>query len=341
MPLLGLRHTAVLTMIAALLPAVLAGGCAGLPNSRDVVGERVEIRMLTYDDLDEYHEPLPRLGSDDFLRAFGDGGPARFQEQWLAIRNSDWILGEGRSPVAAALLPALAVPVINLLIDTAVAELDAQAKSYEAQYRATRAFDGFWLSAKGEQWVPAYVGFEIIRYSERFPAETAQDAENRGGASRMIVLFARSQSDPRLFLLHPFFYANRSAKAKVDRDGASIAVTADVTIDAVWIARGQALHEAQVAAATFRFGGYPMTVGADGLRLQTDPATQAAGWFGGVPVSTDGQGEPTGKGVFRITAQVTERDESKARERIERVSEFVSSRRDQIVEQINEAIPES
>ena len=338
-------HTIKALLTLAILGgvALLCGGCAAVKHSQDVRGEHVDIRMLTVTDLDNYHDVERKdLESDDFLLAFGEEQPKAFEDAWRELRDSVWIkTGPDRSPVLLPLLPALAAGIANLLVDQIVTELDAEASRYEGQYGASRAFDGFWQGVEADAWTPEYVGFEIIRYTERFPPGTKQDDPRRGGASRMIVLFARSQSDPRLFLLHPFFYANRSAKAKVDLDGVTIAVTTSIKFDSVWVDRGAAINEAEIASATFQFGGYPMRVDRRGIVLMTKPKEQAVGWFVGVPVSTNANGDPVSEGVFRITALVTERDESRARERIERSSKFVSSRRDRIVEQINEVLPKS
>lgn len=54
MAVLCSRRVTTLALNVLVLALALMGGSSGLSNSQDIVGERVEIRMLTYADLNEY-----------------------------------------------------------------------------------------------------------------------------------------------------------------------------------------------------------------------------------------------------------------------------------------------
>jgi len=179
-----------------------------------------------------------------------------------------------------------------------------------------------------ERWQPRYVGVEIVRSTKQFPAES-------GGASRAILLFLPSKSDDRLFLVYPFFYGNRSAKASLGGSSQSLSATIALELAATWVGKDDRAVQATVAQAVFEVGGYDMT--GPKARFWGDPAIESVGWFAAGPVGVS-RAESDTAGVFRVSCSVTERDESDSRQWIERASKFIGEQRTLVVERAQEVI---
>lgn len=332
--------------------AVGFGGCAGLPGSYDANEERVSIRMLTVDDVQSYGGAAAQEGEkkrlvDSRVRLMQskkyDGKTVGqvFNEQLRDLKTADGgayraTLEEGPGPrIAFAAIGAAVLPVLaGFAVDAVQHALDAEAERYEAQYGGSIVQDGFWTEGSLEltgdpkrkkyKGTPRYVGFEVVRSTK--PREGYD-----GDAARFVYLLLPSSGDPNLFLIHPFFSHIEHSKAKLAAGKGSASVVSDITIGSVWVdASGRTVNDT-VALAKFERGGVkPGEWTLDDFQI--DPRTQAAGWFAGVPLSRDADGKPMGTGVFRLTVNVTERDETKAKATIERVSRFIGDNKSKIVE---------
>ena len=328
--------------------AILAGCARG-----DRVGERVELRMLNIDALDNYANKgesakfLDSLSPFEFPadfefegKALNDGkdAKAQFEKQVELLREKEWLPKDqpNTSTETAAgtlLLPVVAPLLVGAAIDFIVTTLDETAESFEAQWGTSRMVDGWWNAVKVEntelkpvyKWSPKFVGVEIVRSTSKFPASS-------GGASRLVLLFLPSKSDKRLFVVYPLFYGNRSPKASVGTGGQSLAATISMSVNATWVGNDRAV-QAEVAQAVFDVTGYSTsTPGAAFWRM---PDRDSVGWFAAGPAAA-----PTPRisdsaaGVFRIAVAVTEKDEGESRQWIERASKYVTDNREKVIEAV-------
>lgn len=329
-----------MTRVVALVTVSLAllMGCAGLPGSEDAMKEQVEIRMLTLIELNNYDPGTP--GG----RTAGPAEREVFSKRFAQLQETEaWQrYGFGSDPDSARIAPvalaAAAVPVLaGFAVDLIQSRLDAEALKYEAQYGSSVVQSGYWEKVErrtegGLKGAPKYVGFEILR-------KTEPNADYDGIAARFVYLFIPAD-DTRLFLIHPFYSRVEHTKAKLSRGGGSATVVSDIAISSVWIdSTGRTVTDT-VAVAKFERGG---VVPHEPGQFKLDPETQSAGWFAGVPVSRrkndQGNEEAVGTGVFRLTVSVTERDETKVRANIERISRFVGNNKERVVEYVSEQTP--
>jgi len=151
--------------------AILAGCARG-----DRVGERVELRMLNIDALDNYANKgesakfLDSLTPFEFPEGFTNDGKhakAQFEKQVELLRGKQWLPNDkpNTSTETAAdtlLLPVVAPLLVGAAIDFVVTTLDETADSFEAQWGTSRMVDGWWWNGvenkeakpKGENTVP-------------------------------------------------------------------------------------------------------------------------------------------------------------------------------------------
>lgn len=316
--------------VLAVLPLPLAalGGCAGLPGSFDSSKESVSIRMLTFDDLQNYQvrEPAPQ----------GKGKPREADVKPLFAQKLDMLRATpgGRNfpakPDDRAFAPliALAPVVAGAAIDLISQGLEQEATRYEAQFGGSTVQSGFWKTPPdGTSGVPNYWGFEVTRRTE-------PNGDYDGVAATFVYLFIPSpDAGEPLFLIHPFFSRVVHTKAKLAPGAGSATVISDMSMSSVWVDKSRHAVSDTVAVARFERGG---VVPGEPGEFNIDPSTQAAGWFVGVPVSVDKNGQPTGRGVFRLTVNVTERDETKAKANIERVGRFLNDNKDKAVQVVTD-----
>ncbi len=158
--------------------------------------------------------------------------------------------------------------------------------------------------------------------------------------------FQRS-TDGSVFLIVPASIEFKSAKAKVLKlsycplhawswfadVGNDVEVDVHIAMDAIWIDEKQKPHVQAI-------GAFDLTK----LRFNlNNPETwhgsdrQARGWFPSVPRSHIAGGkEPSGTGTFWLEVQVTERDPSSGKNRLEKAATLVRDSRDDLVQAVRD-----
>jgi hypothetical protein len=135
-----------------------------------------------------------------------------------------------------------------------VGEADAKAPTKEApQQGATEASkEALVLKPEDFEISAAYTGFRVKRMTKDFPT-AAQPAMEFECSFRL-------SDNGRLFLIQPKRFITRQAKAKVVNSGGLINSKIDIGIDAMWIGKGQELHQSRIATCSFEVKGYDLAV---------------------------------------------------------------------------------
>lgn len=328
-----------------MLVAIVAGlsGCGNRsltdewfkhPNSYDYRGQRVELRMLT----------------DEDLIAYASNTNPDLKEIWEKRLREDFGIDPELEAAPVILLPIIVEHAISFVRRS----LEREATLYEAQFGATMHESGFWKEFRRDSaddpWkgVPRWWGFEIVRH-------TSRDTEDRRPAFRLVcgvipatmyrrhgtntdndaatLLHRSGVSDERLFVIKPLWLEVNRSRAKVARTGQSIDVTVNIQASSIWIDAGQSVRNDVIAEAAFAFSGVDL----EDRRVYINELTNhIAGWFAGVPISFDaGTNVPKGDGTFRLSVFVTENDPSKAREVIERAAIYLEKNQGAITKVIS------
>lgn len=195
-----------------------------------------------------------------------------------------------------------------------------------------------------------YYGFEIVR-----------EVEGNPNAFRLVCGIVPS-SDQQLFRIAPLYFKTEKAKAKVlsnewwtwlalwswpgkliQRPGDEIDTIIDISIDGYWKDKDQEIKFQKLAAISFKFTGYniadakPLRAG-DGSMKQ-----KSSGFLASVPISIGPDGKPIGDpnndplpylGAFSLKVNITEKDKSNAKERLEEAAQFVSEQKPKIIERV-------
>lgn len=222
----------------------------------------------------------------------------------------------------AAITAILVAPLIGYAIDFIKAELDDEAKRYERQFDAVIYDDGFWIAEEDYKWG----AFELTRTTK-----STRGTDTRP-AFRFVCAIVPSVHDPNVFLLKPLFFQVTSAKAKVASSKSTISVKVNVVIDAMWWdPKSELLKTGKIALTTWKIGGYDIAKQKPKFFSEKGTQPHTAGWFGAVPLTHP---DATSGGAFKLTVIVTERDESKAANYIERASKMLGENKDRIVNQL-------
>ncbi len=241
----------------------------------------------------------------------------------------------------------LAAELVGLAVDAIKTELEKEAKRHVQQYTRTLYADGYWQDAG----VPRYLGFELIRTTDAFPAENP--------ASRLVCLFNHSQYDRRLVLLRPVYFKLNSAAAKVSpsgRKGRRLTVEFNAVMNTAIINKDGVLTPRQLADVNLKIPGYSLedskaltanfstTTDADGVETSTwtgELAGWIAGYFLAPPIQFGGGASGwftlNQGGLIKLEVAVTETDDSRARTNILEFAEFVGSQKERLQAAAREA----
>ena len=221
--------------------------------------------------------------------------------------------------------PAAFAPfLVGVAVDVVKAHLEKVASEYEAQFQGTAYAEKFWRDDSGNL---EYSGFKVRRYTDRYPKAGGRPA------FEFEAKFVPSTNDGRFILVQPVSVQTRSARARVHR-GAKGSFETQITmqVDASWFDDKDKPQSGTLMSANWKLSGQ---------KLSETPTTLAnneqnrIGWFV-MPTSKDAVGVPGKPGgtPFKITVMVTEKDESKAKETIERIATFVGDQKDKIVDSV-------
>ncbi len=360
----ALRRPVVVLASVLMIVCTVIPGCGARPitgpmfkndRSYDYEGQKVELNMLTYDDVRDY--------AKTHTEALVDKG-AMTQEQaqdikteWTNRLNADFPQLTWDTELA---FPILAPIAIGYAIDLAKAELEKEASLYEAQYGASIHETGFWKSFRpinrmvrneqgrdeekivGYEGEPRWLGFEIVRRTAGDENDDNRPASRIAFAMISARYYKRHNdgppkqgriavmSDERLFVIKPLWLEVNRTRAKVAQFEKSVDLATNIRMNAIWIDPAQGVHRDSIADAKFELSGVDLsdrTITINGLK------NKIAGWFAGVPVSFDAETKiPKGDGTFELAVTVTETDPSKVREIIERAAKYLGGNKDKIVQ---------
>jgi hypothetical protein len=376
------RITLILVMGSLLAGCAAERAALGPKHGRslDKAGERVELRLLTFDQLmtysvhagwrtpkDEQRDELrwefareddpesrstyalrvligptdERDGTKSVLSAIQSADP-RAEEFEKRLRE---VFPQGKGQESAALLAALAPIAIDWLFDTVKSVVKEQSELYESQYSAVAYAGGFWQeSILGESGdTPRYAGFELIRWTNQQPESGGEPA------MRLVVAFIPSADDNRFFLLEPLFLQVQAARAKVARSKGKLSLRVNGTLEGSWVTEKFEHRKENVATIDWLVDNISLadTSPKYFFRSKQRPdLPYVAGWFLSPPLSyrSDGQGNPQRLAAgtpVRLAVVVTEHDKSGAKERLEQIPGVLDSVRPRVDEAVKSIVEEN
>ncbi len=153
------RLVVVLMLIFAALGAV---GCNVLlpahPHSMKIEGERVDIGMLTYSDMQTEYAVV-------YSNAFGHTP----EDIHTNLEKSACLGPKPSTTVVPVFVAPLVAASVGAIVDWTTNQLAQESDRYVAQFGYQAALDGFWSrsqSCKTNLWVPNYYGLSITRTVE-------------------------------------------------------------------------------------------------------------------------------------------------------------------------------
>lgn len=317
----------------ALMCVAFLSGCKTMGGA--VAGEKVEIVLLTPDDLDSYPSGKTEgLGTSESFFAFlndvykdKDGNPqSRYKNNWSMIKKP-WAEQQPRAELRSAGLVPLVGFLAGAAIDFVSTSLKEEANRHESQFGKSTVYEGYWRNFgqanDTADWRPQYAGVAVERWLPK-PDSKSMPKEMELVSSSIVLLIP--SSDHRLAIMQPFFYGTTRSRALVASEPGTMATDLELTIDDAWLDKTSKFASERVGTLQATWTGYSM-LKPEGV-YRTDWTSQGAGWFGGVRRSQNEKGEEVGGGTFRVAARVTERDESHAKEVIEKGAKYISDNRD-------------
>lgn len=258
--------------IGLVVVTLCIAGCGSMPpsygpgkNHYRLTGERVEIRLITYDQWERTYSAFlaEKAGVNKI-----DLPPRPEAGAWLPVGpgSSDRAVGEAE-------VSALLATIAGAAIDAVKAAIEAEAKTHEQQYRQSVSADDFWEGGR-----PRYAAFEVVRFVDSATKGQKEGQKTQGQkdvAARQVFALVYSQYDPRIIHVRPIFVSVPLAKAKVSRSAGAqrLAVRSDIVVDSSWVNTGKdglELKSTSLGAGPIRVGGYGLS--------ESDPAVWHATW---------------------------------------------------------------
>jgi hypothetical protein len=295
-------------------------GCAGHPNSEIRAKEEVSLRLLSHADItippggmgadtaDQYSRMVESLITDIHRRRNGVPEPSTS----AAARTA-----------ADSVLPVIIPALAGFIVDGISSSLARSADSYESSFQATAHRDDFWADRTLRE--QRYLGFELRRHA----GESGSDP----------VFLLRAAFVPSRcgtgFLIRPICLKMTAARARVDRGEATVDVTLETAMDALWVDKKQIAHEVRLATSKHILP--PVNLddsAANPWKVYKEELF--TGWFPAVPVSEEyAVDKRIGLGMFRLVVNVMEKDTSEAADRLRSLSDVIKKNRDGIVDTIS------
>jgi hypothetical protein len=363
-----------------LLISVFLSGCSFFlpkhPNSLARDGERIEVNMLTKQDICNHYKDAYKsaFSKDDIYMGVLCNPPKKEDEK-----------DQYFEPIT---ISAAATVAVGMAIDAVSSELQREASDYEAQFKRTEAFDSFWIKTNPKQSkltttvestecaTPPYQEndkkikqtksckdinikststTEELKYDyQYFGVEVIRKIKGESEPVFRFALGLSPSSDKKMFQMKPMFFQTTKSKAKVLSDepwtwlpptvfgkmfrdsGHSIDTDINFQIDAYWHGLDQLQHTSTLAASTFTISDYDIEKG--------EPITEisgGSGWLLSVPVSYDSSGKPAGDlqnaGTFSVQVLVTEKDHSNAKQYLEQGAQYLKDNKSDIVNKVGYA----
>lgn len=318
-----------------LLISVFLSGCSFFlpkhPNSLAKDGERIEIVMLTKEDVcSKYKDAYSSVFSHDDIYMKMLCNPPKAEDA-----NKKELLFE---PITIA---AAATVAVGMAIDAASSELQREASDYEAQFKRTKAFDGFWVKTNPKQnkitttmestectsspypekdknakplksckdsHIKKISTTEELKYDyQYFGIEVTRKVKGESEPVFKFALGLSPSSDNEMFQMKPMFFQTTKSKAKVLSDkpwtwlppivfgkifrDSGHSIDTDINFQIDAYWRGQDQLQHTSTLAASTF-----TISDYDIETGT-PITDisgGSGWLLSVPVSYDSSGKPAG-----------------------------------------------
>lgn len=255
----------------------------------------------------------------------------------------------GFSDKTPAIAAALASAAVGIAVDQVAKELEREAKQYEAQFTAERLVTDFWSEAsQNADWKPKYCGVRLVR-----------ERVDRGMTNELFefVVGWTQVKSAGLWVAKPLKFQTRKAKAKVISGKwyhqllvapwllryPGSKVTSEVEIEMIGHYReGQLQKELPMGILKFKFEDYDLNTTkvlsvADGS-LEKE---ESGGPFNSAPISVSHDKTlmlGPNRGMFTITARVTEADVSNVAKPIERAGKFVADQKKDLQQRAEDAL---
>jgi hypothetical protein len=245
-----------------------------------------------------------------------------------AFKTSDAKSIERTKPELFPLAIAAAPLVAGFVIDAVKSSIEKEALKYERQFSGS-VYDGaFWNPTDDPKaFKPRYQGFEVIRNTK---AGKSKNGTSNTPAFRFVCAIVPSDPDNRLFLLKPLCLETNRAKAKVV--GPTLSTKVTFGFDGTWIDSSQAVQSGRIAEATWELSGQDFDGKPEFFLGRDHQNDVVAGWFYGVPPSYLRDGSLLGGGgAFKLSVLVNERDDTNAKQYLERVASFVGDNKEKAV----------
>lgn len=340
-------NTTTILIGTACASALLLTGCVGHQNSYSYKDHDAEVTLLTKEQLEQYavtHYP----GNTDLTKDYA----ARFNEVFPPDPNKKI---NSFDPVTGAAIASL---LAGLVVDTVKTEMEKEAKKYEQQFTAWTEDPNFWeytVETNKLKITQKYYGFAMSRWSKEAPRGTNATSVP---AMRIVVAMKVNKDDPRFLQLTPLFFQTKKAMAKIASGSGKLTSRVRIALEASFVDKGlnMRLNET-LGIADWEVSNYDLNETEQFFFRNKDYRAgnpYITGVFASPPISyldEDLDAKPdvismhpipkanTNRATpIRVTVQVTERDETKAAEYIERAAKFLADKKGAIQKAAGEAV---
>lgn len=334
-------------------------------RSYDFEGENVTVRMLTPDEMSNYvikNYSADSVYKDEWADRLAADFPNLFPKQQSAVSIvAPVVIGLAVDAVKAELQKEASLYKAQFGARIYKSGYWEKFETKNGEWVGTARWAGFEVVRKTDKSKTAAFRavFGIIPATEfdrdgQMAAKVAADARASAHAKAVADAKAAGRPEPapdtrpfvpaadeRLFVVKPLLLDVDRTRAKVFMTGSKVNINTVIRLEATWIDGQQGVRQEVVAAPEFEFkdldlkGGDPIDPNnpkSPRRRVYiNDLKDHIAGWFGGVPVSFDPKSKaPKGNGTFKLSAAVTEEDQSNAPEVIEAAVKYIDDNKDQI-----------
>ncbi|MDF1810343.1 MAG: hypothetical protein P1U42_11680 [Phycisphaerales bacterium] len=217
---------------------------------------------------------------------------------------------------------------VGLVVDFIQAQLSREAAKHTQQFKMFTYADDFWVDG-----IPKYAGFEMVRYAKGFDGKN-----DTNPAFQYACYFEPSEHDPRIFLMRAVYLKVDASKAKVSTSGGkrNLTVQINTVMEAAEFNSKNVFSKVVIANDVFTFPGYNLDTSNElksfwnGSEWKGDLSNHIAGYFRAPHWNSKQYG-----GAFKLFVQVTETDESRVQDVLNKVEGFIGSNKDKIVEVVS------
>lgn len=260
-------------------------------NTNDMEEEQVTITMLTAKEADEWCSKSGLKGKEDDLFPLRDKN---------VLKMHSFV-----DPASAAIVAQAATMAVEYIKK----ELNSEIERYERQFTKTIYKDSFDVDANN-----VFVGFKVNRKTKN-----ADDAFELICAFRPATIKGVADGKPTehtVLMIQPVFLQLKSAKAKAPfwEDDPTFTVRVNINISSL-VLKDKTLSESTMIS-DWEYTGYKLKCRP---KLPDNLKDHRSGWM------------LMPQGPFKLTVAVTERDESRARQYLEKASKLIDDKSGQLI----------